>query len=87
MYWVSPLTVVYDYEDSISMLTNDTSRAVLKVVNRGFDGQTDIILFKDDLEFIETNVRELDLGEETPLLVHDITTNLNLEVDFNRKNK
>jgi len=84
---VSPLTIVYDYEDSVSMLTNDTSRAVLKIASRGFEGQTDIILFNDDLEFTEIAVRELELGEDKPLIVHDIVANLNSKIEFDKKNK
>lgn len=76
---VSPLTIVYDYKDALSMLKNDKKNATLKIANRGSFGQQEIILFNDDLIFNELSIDEVDVGEKNKLIVHKIDTELVLK--------
>ena len=74
---VSPLTIVYDYKDALSMLKNDKKNATLKIANRGSFGQQEIILFNDDLIFNELSIDEVDVGEKNKLIVHKHFLNVN----------
>lgn len=76
---VTPLTLVYDYHNAISMLRKDTRNATLKIANRRKDGQQEVILFRDDLKFNELSVDELDVGEASNLIVHKVEGLPNLE--------
>ena len=54
------------------MLYNDIKKATLKIVNCDLGGQSEIILFSDDLNFNMISERTLDLGEDSDLIVHDV---------------
>lgn len=76
---VSPLTIVCDYKDALSMLKRDKMNATLKIANRGSFGQQELILFNDDLIFNELSMDEVDVGEKNKLIVHKIDTELVLK--------
>jgi len=82
---VTPLTLVWDYNDAISMLRKDSTNATLKVANRRKDGQKEIILFDDDLNFKELSVQELDVDEESNLIIHKVEALSNLEISNDKK--
>lgn len=83
---VTPLSFIRKYEDSVSMLYNDIKKSTLKIVNRDLAGQSEIILFSDDLNFNMISERTLDLGEDSDLIVHDVIAETKLENNYN-KNK
>jgi len=82
---VTPYSLVVEFEDSLSMLKNDYTKGKLKILNRGKDGQQEIILINELFKFNEINNRKLDVGESKELNIHDIDSEI-LEI-YNHKTK
>ena len=82
---VTPLSLVIQYEDGVSMFYNDSERATLKIVNRGLQGQQEIILFVDTLQFVTNEVHKLPIEGCSDLIIHKINSEPNLGMYVDRK--
>ena len=84
---LTPLSLINQYEDGVSMFYNDSERATLKVVNRGSQGQQEIILFDDTLQFTTNEVCKLPIEGCSDLVIHKISSEPKFEMyDDKRRN-
>lgn len=82
---VTPLSLIFQYEDGVSMFYNDSERATLKIADRGLHGQQEIMLFGDTLQFITTEVCKLPIDGCSDLNIYKISSKPKLEMYTDRK--
>lgn len=79
---LASLSLVIQYEDGIGIFYNDSQKATLKIVNRGLQGQQEIMLFDDILQFVTNEVCKLPIEGYSDLVIHKINVESNLECMF-----